>query len=195
MASSPPQRPHQRFPAGVCTSNHVWVVLLHWLRRSLQVIALAGVALLCLAVASLPASPPLPDRADRQLLRIVVANLFYANPGHHELARQLVGVEPDIVAVIECTHQNVALEDFRRLGYRVGGFEFGQSLAQAFVLGAGLGGHGLDRLELLSVDQFHAVEHSLKLLAHPGVDLALEAGGHVDGAVGHLGEVVEQAVS
>lgn len=119
MASSPPQRPHQRFPAGVCTANHVRVALLHWLRRSLQVIALAGVAVLCCAVASLPASPPLRDRSDRQVLRIVVANLFYANPGRHELARQLVGVEPDIVAVIECTHQNVALEDFRRLGYRV----------------------------------------------------------------------------
>ena len=75
--------------------------------------------MLCLAVASLPAAPPLPDHADRQVLRIVAANLFYENPGRHELARQLVEVEPDIVAVIECTHQNVALEDFRRLGYRV----------------------------------------------------------------------------
>ena len=93
--------------------------LLHWLRRSLQVIALAGLALLCLAVGSLPAPPPRPDPADRQVLRIVAANLFYENPGRHELARRLLEVEPDIVAVIECSHQNVALEDFRRLGYRV----------------------------------------------------------------------------
>src|SRR5438309_838585 len=68
------------------------------------------------------------------------------------------------------------------------------SLQQHLLLFARLGGHRLDRLELLAADQIHAGEHPLELLAQPRFDLAAHPGQGADRAGGDPRHVVEKPV-
>ncbi len=63
------------------------------------------------------------------------------------------------------------------------------------VLLARLGGHGLDRLELVAAGNVHAVQDLGDLVADAGLDLVLHAGQRAHGAVGHLGEVVDEGIA
>src|SRR5690242_3200738 len=73
--------------------------------------------------------------------------------------------------------------------------QFGDLLLQLVILFARLGGHRLDRLELVAARDVHAVEDLGDLVAETRLHLVLDARERPHGAVGHLGEVVEKGVA
>src|SRR4029077_11063659 len=75
------------------------------------------------------------------------------------------------------------------------GLQLGDLLLQFLVLLARLGGHGLDRVELVAARDVHAVQDLGDLVADARLDLVLHAGQCAHGAVGHLGEVVDERVA
>src|SRR3990167_8710422 len=75
------------------------------------------------------------------------------------------------------------------------GLQFGDLLFQFLVLLARLGGHGFHGVDLVAPRNVHAVQDLGDLVAHAGFDLVLHAAERADGAVGHLGEVVDEGIA
>ncbi len=74
------------------------------------------------------------------------------------------------------------------------GLERRQLGGRVFLLGAGLGGHGLDRFELFARDQIEIRGKALHALLDAQLDFFAQTAHGVHGAAGDLGEIVEQAV-
>src|SRR6516225_7651044 len=73
-------------------------------------------------------------------------------------------------------------------------FEFGHPLGQILLLGAGLGGHRLDRFEFVAADEIHSCEHLFELLAQPRFDLGLDARKRAQRARRNARDIVEKPV-
>src|SRR5262245_7657627 len=65
---------------------------------------------------------------------------------------------------------------------------------QRLVLFARQAGHFLDRLEFLALDHVEIAQDAFGLVAHDGVDLALDALGRARGIVHQTADLVEEAV-
>src|SRR5260221_5282968 len=68
-------------------------------------------------------------------------------------------------------------------------------LPQLLVLLARLGGHRLHGFELVASWDVHAVEDLGDLVAHARRHLVLDAGQRAHGAVGHLGDIVDEGIA
>src|SRR5262249_48966313 len=75
------------------------------------------------------------------------------------------------------------------------GPQLGDLFFQLLILLAGLGSHGLYRLELVAAGDVHAVQDLGDLVADACLNLVLHAGQRAHGAVGHLGEVVDERIA
>ena len=72
--------------------------------------------------------------------------------------------------------------------------ELGDPRREILLLAARRLGHRPHRLELLARDHVHVGEHPLHALAHPALDFLAHAGQGIERAVGHPGQIVQQAV-